>query len=1373
MSTTLDPRDVGDAPRGPAGTSSLSDLVLVCPGYPGHVRWRAGERLDRLFEDRCDRLWADGRGDTLAVDADGGALTYDQLDARANQLARHLLARGIRGGNRVALLFDEPVQSYVAMLAVLKVNAAYVPLDPGFPTDRLAYIVADAGAVVVLTLSHLRGHLRDVRALLVAVDDMAGRIAVQDGGRLTDAERGEPVEDLAYLIYTSGTTGRPKGVAITHPSICNFVRVAAEVYGLCAQDRVYQGMTIAFDFSVEEIWVPWMAGATLVPKPAGAGLLGLELHQFLTDRRITAMCVVPTLLATIEDELPELRFLLVSGEACPQDLIARWHRPGRRFLNVYGPTEATVTATWTSVHPDRPVTIGVPLPTYTTVILDPDNPHRALPHGEIGEIGIAGIGLATGYLGRADLTEKAFIPDFLGIAGNPSGRIYRTGDLGRVNPDGQIEYHGRIDLQVKIRGYRIELTEIESVLLQVPGVAAAVVDTYEPEPGTVELVGYYSLRTGAPAPDHEQVYARLRQRLPAYMVPAYLEHLPAIPMTTSDKADRRALPPPTTRRSAGSGHDHVAAATATEQALADALVATLRLDQVSVDAHFFDDLGASSLLMARFCARVRKTTDAPAVSMRDVYLNPTVRSLAAALGEREHSPAAAPDPVSSGNSPAPVRGLRWALCGALQLMLFLASTYLVAVVLERGFLWVSAATGWVESYLRAFEFGAATFVAYCCLPIVAKWVLIGRWKPGEIPIWSLRYVRFWVVKTLIRANPMALFVGSPLYVLYLRALGARIGREVAIFARGVPVCTDLLTIGAGTVIRKDAVISGYRAQGGVIQIGPITLGRDVVVGEHTVLDIGTTMGDRSQIGHASSLHPGQVVPAGERWHGSPARPTTVDYRAVGRLRCSTLRRFAFGAVQLTNILLLGPVALTILVALLDTIPWLTTLMGPGHASSATGTFYLDLLVHTAALFFGGLLLALLVIVTVPRLLYRFLRPDTVYRLYGFPYYLQRAITRLTNASVFTSLFGDSSYIVTYLRGVGYDLSHVEQTGSNFGMVVRHDIPYLCVVGRGTMVSDGLSFLNVEFSNTSFRVRPTSLGSRSFIGNDIAYPPRGRTGDNCLLGTKVMIPIDGPVRHDVGLLGSPPFEIPRTVQRDTRFDHLKTGDEFRRRLTAKNRYNIATILLALFLGWLNFYALSLIGLVAMDYYDRFGQVAIAAAIVVMTLFGIAFAMLHERGVAAFRALRPQFCSIYDPYFWWHERFWKLSADRVLALFNGTPFKPVLWRLLGVRIGRRVFDDGVSMPEKSLVTIGDDCALNAGSVVQCHSMEDGTFKSDRIVIGAGSTIGVKGFVHYGTTLGEGVVIDADSFLMKGEEVAPGARWRGNPATEVRHGVLARSR
>jgi amino acid adenylation domain-containing protein len=462
--------------------------VLVDTRFDQGVRWSAGERLDQLFEQKVDELGRQGQGDRLAVDSEQGSLTYAELEGRANRLARHLAARGVRAGDRVGLLVDHALDGYTGMLATLKLHAAYVPLDPGFPLDRIAYICQDAGVHALITCTSLLPDLESADVETIVLDAEAGAIAARPAHRLGPEERGHPVDELAYVIYTSGTTGRPKGVAIEHASICNFVRVAAEVYGLTGTDRIYQGMTIAFDFSVEEIWVPWMAGATLVPKPYGAALVGEELHAFLHARGVTGLCCVPTLLATLEDELPALRFLLVSGEACPQDLITRWHRPGRRFLNVYGPTEATVTATWTPLEPERRVTIGVPLPTYSVVLLEPGT-DRVVPRGQVGEICVGGIALSTGYLHRPELTARAFVPDTVGLPNNPSGRLYRTGDLGRIDADGNIEYLGRIDLQVKIRGYRIELTEIESVLMKYPQIPAAVVDPYRPEPATMPYPG--------------------------------------------------------------------------------------------------------------------------------------------------------------------------------------------------------------------------------------------------------------------------------------------------------------------------------------------------------------------------------------------------------------------------------------------------------------------------------------------------------------------------------------------------------------------------------------------------------------------------------------------------------------------------------------------------------------------------------------------------------------------------------------------------------------------------------------------------------------------------------------------------------------------
>jgi non-ribosomal peptide synthetase-like protein len=805
-------------------------------------------------------------------------------------------------------------------------------------------------------------------------------------------------------------------------------------------------------------------------------------------------------------------------------------------------------------------------------------------------------------------------------------------------------------------------------------------------------------------------------------------------------------------------------ATGTESNLAEVLADVLHVEQAPVDSHFFDDLGANSLVMAHFCARVRKRADLPSVSMKDIYRWPTIRRLATAL---EDAPVQSSVPASIG-VPTPASSPRYLLCGTLQFLIFLGYSYLAGLVSVGGYEWVSAGSGPIEIYLRSVLFGGGGFVGLCAFPIVAKWVLIGRWKPREFPVWSLTYLRFWTVKALIHANPMIFFVGNPLYVLYLRALGARIGKGVTVLSRNIPVCTDLLTVGAGAVIRKDSFFLCYRAYAGRIQTGAVTLGRDVFVGEKTVLDIHTSMGDGAQLGHTSTLQSGDAVPDGQRWHGSPAQRTEVDYLRVAPADCGTLRRASFGFAALLQVLFLElPLAIGGVYLLLTEVPALDKLLGPGTEGIASLDFYVNALVLSLVLFFGLIVVGLVAMFTVPRLLNLVIKPDKVYPLYGFHYSVHRAIARLTNVKFFKWLVGDSSYIVHYLRCLGYDLSTVEQTGSNFGTEVQHETPYLSSVGSGTMVADGLSIVNADFSSTSFRVSRASIGTRNFLGNNIAYPAQGRTGDNCLLATKVMIPLDGAVREGVGLLGSPCFEIPRSVERDSRFDHLRTGDELRRRLAAKNRYNIRSMGLHLFLRWLHAFVLTVFGLVAVDTYGALGQVMIAASLAASIAFTTVYFVLLERGIAAFRALRPRLCSIYDPYFWWHERLWKVP-DSYLNVFNGTPFKNAIWRLLGVRLGSRVFDDGCYLTERTLATIGNDCTLNAGSKIQCHSQEDGTFKSDRITIGAGCTLGIGAFVHYGVTIGDGATLAADSFLMKGEEIPPHARWGGNPATELREAL-----
>lgn len=811
------------------------------------------------------------------------------------------------------------------------------------------------------------------------------------------------------------------------------------------------------------------------------------------------------------------------------------------------------------------------------------------------------------------------------------------------------------------------------------------------------------------------------------------------------------------------------AMTGVERTLAKVLSDVLEIDRPSVDSHFFDGLGADSLGMAKFCARLRKRGDLPSVSMKDIYRHPTIRKLAASFEDQapaSSKPVPSPLPAST-----PISSREYIICGALQALFYLVYSYLGVLAAVEGYQWLVGETAGVEKILRLVLFGSAIFLVMCAIPLAAKWLLIGRWKPQHIRLWSLRYVRFWIVKTLIRSNPAPyLFIGTPLYGLYLRALGAKVGAGVVILSRRIPVCTDLLTIGTGTVIRREATFLCYRAQAGRLEIGPITLGRDAYVGEMSVLDIDTAMGDGAQLGHASALHSGQTVPAGERWHGSPAVRTDTQFLRIPPAPCGKFRRAIAGALTLIIILfVLAPLLEAGLGLLLAGVSKLVEVMDPSIRASSALTMrglLIEALAFSAVLFFGAALLGMLAIGIVPRVLSVFIKPDTVYPLYGFRYTVYKIIAALSRLRFFPLLFGDSSYIVHFLRWAGWRLTPVEQTGSNFGSEVTTTNPFLTSVGTGTMIADGLNVFNDEISSTSFRVSWARIGRRNFFGNYVNFPAGARTGENCLLATKVMVPIDGKLREGVGLLGSPPFEIPRSVERDSRFDHLRTGEAMRRGLAAKNRFNLRTIGIFLSTRWLGVFLIVLIDLAAIEFfYDVFAHTIMAALIALSAVVAAIYYALVEGVFEKLSPPPPRICSIYDPGFWWVERVWKLHPINFLHLFDGTPFKNVLWRLIGVRIGKRTFlDDGVYISEPTLTVIGDECVLNQRAVIQCESQEDGTFKSGRTTIGNRCTIGVGALVHYDVTMGDGAVLGPESFLMKGEEVPPGARWGGNPAREM---------
>jgi non-ribosomal peptide synthetase-like protein len=1314
----------GGPPTG--ATRVVGALYGASPPSPVRTLWHVLESTAQAFPQAA------------AIDDGRWVLNYQSLLRRVRRMGSCLASMGVGAGDRVGVrITSGTADLYLAILAILSVGAAYVPVDADDPPDR-AELVWSAADVCVIAGDGGQLTRRNVR--------LAGR----------GARPPAPADD-AWIIFTSGTTGTPKGVAVTHRSAAAFVDAEARLFlhddPLGPGDRVLAGLSVAFDASCEEMWLAWRHGACLVPAPRAVVRTGPELVTWLARRRISAVSTVPTLASLWPAEsLPGIRLLVLGGEACPSALADRLVRAGMEVWNTYGPTEGTVVACGTRLRAGEPVRIGLPLDGWRLAVVDPAS-GELVSWGEEGELVIGGAGLAR-YLDQGK-DAVAFRPlETLGWK-----RAYRTGDLVRADPEGLV-YLGRADAQLKIRGYRVEPGEIENVLMRLPGIAAAAVTTWEPQPGVVELAAYYTGRDQGAAPDRQAVREYLGDRLPRHMVPAYLQCLPEMPLLAGGKVDRRNLPAPDRSGRATAPGAYVGPATQGERALAGALADLLGLERVSVDSQFFDDLGMSSLLVAHFCARAREQAEAPPVSVKDVYLYPTIRSLAAAVAAPPalSGTALPPDPAVPRATTA-----QYLACGAVQLLAFLASVLLGATVLVSGYNWMSRTAGLADLYLRSLAFGSGAFVLLCALPILVKWTLVGRWKPREISVWSPSYLRFWLVKTLIQASPLALFAGSPVYSLYLRALGARIGRRVVILSGTVPVCTDMLSIGDDTVIMRESSFTGYRAVSGVIQTGPVSIGREALIGEHTLLDIGTSLGDRCQLGHTSSLHEDQAVPDGQHWHGSPAQRTSVDYRSAEPVPAGPLRRAAYAASQVIGLIFVTvPLALAASVAVLTKVRAVVSLESLGAGGLGRESFYTDGLVLATALFGGAILLEAAIAVTVPRLLRRLVTPGRSYPLYGLRHAAHRAIRRLTNARFLLELTGDSSYVVHYLRAIGYRLPGLQQTGSNFGAEMEHETPFLIDIGPGTMVSDGATFVNAGYTSTSFAVLPLSVGPGSFLGTGVAYPAGGRVGENCMIATRAMVPLDGPVRDGVGLLGSPSFEIPRSVTTDDRFDHLRTGEEFRRRLRAKNRHNLVTMGVFLAVRWMEAFVITLFAMAAWEFFSGSEVLVTAGLTVVTLLFVLGYSIIIERALLRFGSLRPRYCSIYDPYFWWHERYWKLMAPpQAVGLFNGTPFKSLVWRLLGVRVGRRVFDDGCSIPERTLVTIGNDCTLGAGSMIQCHSMEDGIFKADHTVLEDGCTLGTDTLVHYGVTIGNGARLRPDSFLMKGEDVPPGARWGGNPA------------
>jgi len=584
--------------------------------------------LHELFELQVERT-----PDAVAVMYENQFLTYRELDARANKLARHLQRLEVGADSLVGLCAERSLEMVVGLLGILKAGGAYVPLDPEYPAQRLTFMVKDAGAKVVLTQGHLVEALPASGVPVIRLDADWAAIEGEDSGRVKSAVT---PADLAYMIYTSGSTGQPKGVMNTHQGIVNRLLWMLDTYEMTPADRLVQKTPFSFDVSVWEFFWPLLTGARLVMARPGGHRDAAYLARLVAEEKITKMHFVPSMLQVFleQEDLStacgSLTRVFCSGEALTLELTRRFHSTlDAELSNLYGPTEASVEVTrWDCERGSLLHMVPIGRPIANTQIYILDGQFQPVPVAVAGELHIGGIGVARGYHNRPELTAEKFIAD--PFSADPNARLYRTGDSARYLSDGSIEYLGRLDHQVKIRGLRVELGEIEELLNQHPGVQTSVVVAREDIPGDQRLVAYVVSRNGAVRPPELREF--LRVKLPAYMMPVTFVAVDALPLTTSGKVDRMALPRPDYEAAADTSK-FVAPCTATEIAVAGICCEVLGLKQIGVQDNFFD-MGGHSMLAVQFISKVNKALSLK-LRISVLFQNPMIAGLAGVIDQMQ------------------------------------------------------------------------------------------------------------------------------------------------------------------------------------------------------------------------------------------------------------------------------------------------------------------------------------------------------------------------------------------------------------------------------------------------------------------------------------------------------------------------------------------------------------------------------------------------------------------------------------------------------------------------------------------------------------------------------------------------------------------
>jgi non-ribosomal peptide synthetase-like protein len=1310
----------------------MSDLsIIIGDVRPELIR---EETLPDLFKETVKQY--PGKAALIFHDE---TLTYSELDRWSDAIARNLQENGTGRGSKIGVWWPRGFELHAAILGIVKAGATYIPVDREIPAERVEVILQEVDA----TACFGQQKLNVTCPMLEVIPKPAA------GYPVAPPTSGPQPDDCAYVLYTSGSTGKPKGIPISQKQICHLVRSEQTVFNIQPTDKVYQGFSVSFDMWCEETWISYFAGATLWVADNTTSKAIDELGETLTKEKITILHAVPSLLAVMEDSIPSLRLVNAGGEACTPQVLAKWAKPGRKFYNSYGPTETTVTATIAPLNAGDHIVIGQPLPNYNLAVVD--DAMNIVPVGEAGELVITGPGVSSGYVKLPQLTQQKFVPKPASLAALPGDMVYRTGDSAIINKDGTVDLQGRFDDQIKLRGYRIELGEIETKLNQISGVASAVVAVKKDGNGQEQLVGYV-VTEGLACIDEAVFRMELSKTLPSYMVPGTIVTLPEMPRMPSGKINRKALPVPDSFNIDLSGSS--ASTMDMNAPVPDRIMAMLRKifpnKEITPEMDFFNDLGGHSLLAAGLVSQLRRDAGLPHASLKDIYTNRPISKLIDAWDK---------EPVKKEKKSTVFNKVplyRYITCWAAQTIVLLLVYGLFAFqvfIPYLGYYYIDQETNSVlYSILTSLILFALMPPIFTVITISAKWLVIGKMKEGDYPLWGTYYFRWWFVKTMQRLLPAQFLNGTPLYPAYLRLLGMKIAKDAQIsdFSFGAE---DLITIGSDASLSSQTSLNNAVVEDGLLKLRSIFIGDHAYIGSSAYVSGGSRIEDWGELQDLSMLQPEKVIKPGEIWQGSPAqlKETKKIEDLPQPLPVSAFTRRKYKIIFSLYILIFPFIVL---------LPLLPTIMVINRLDNAADDYDFSYMIIAPLLAIVYFVLFATTTIVFARVLQRGIKPGK-FPIYSMFYVRKWFTDQLMSLSliVFHPIYA-TVYVSSYLRALGAKI------GKNTEISTASSVTYpLLEIGEGAFVADAVTLGEADVRAQQLILSKTTIESFSFVGNSALIPQGYHLNGNMLIGVLSTPPSEEQMATDNGRdwFGSPAISLPRRQESNPFPEDLtitpKPGRRFARGLVEFIRIILPESAIICF---------SIL-------FIAYGHDLVVEGPLWKIIVLFPFYYLFFMGIPAFLLtviLKWVFVGKYKPQQkpMWTWDVWKseaitstteaLSNPFLLEYMQGTPWLPIAMRLLGVKTGKRIFMNTTDITEYDMVTICDDAALNADCGPQTHLFEDRVMKIGPVKIGARSSIGSGTIILYDSEIGDDTKIEALSLVMKGERLSPGTDWTGSP-------------